>query len=114
MSLSWWRRLVQSLPTARQKAEAPRRRRLPRKYPWLRLEELEDRTLLSTFRWLGTGTASWSTPANWVETVNNNASTFPSAAGDIAQFTGTYATPQTATVDVTGVSVGEIDFGTAQ
>src|SRR5207247_10394027 len=38
---------------------------------------------------------------------------FPNAAGDVAQFTASYSTAQTATINQ-AITVGEIDFGTSK
>ena len=83
-----------------------RTRRIPR---CIWLEELEDRTLLSTYRWTGASSPNWTDPGNW--SLLSGAGTFPNAVGDIAQFTGT-PTSQIAVVNQ-AITVGEIDFGTA-
>ncbi|QDU26643.1 Hemolysin, chromosomal [Anatilimnocola aggregata] len=69
------------------------------------LEVLEDRRVLATYVWDGTGDGvSWTDPLNW----NLNAGT-PSLAADIAQFTGTAAGAITVGAPVT---VGQIQFTT--
>ena len=73
---------------------------------------LEDRVLPATYLWTGLG----GSPPQLVErgywTGGPNA--YPAVAGDVAQFTGNYSGSQAVNVDVTGITVGEIDFGTAQ
>ncbi len=83
--------------------------RLPVGTP-LRLEPLEERLVLSTFKWLGASGANWDNAANWTRTAGTTGS-FPNAIGDIAQFTGTTG-GTTATLDIP-VTVGEIDFGSS-
>src|SRR5262249_14354582 len=53
---------------------------------------------------------SGTTAAKW--SLLSGAGSFPNAAGDIAQFTGTYSTAQTVVVNQ-AITVGEIDFATA-
>src|SRR5579872_1341065 len=112
MSLPWWQR-VGSLLNRATRGKKNARKEVPagKFFSRLWVEPLEDRTLLSTYQWLGTGaTTNWNDPTNWT---GGPAGTFPSVAGDVAQFTGTFATNQTAVVNQ-AISVGEIDFGTAK
>ncbi len=113
MTLSTWRKLVHLVrETPRPARRGQRLATDDRFFRGLWLEPLEDRTLLSTFQWLGGGaTANWNDPTNWNRTAGTTG-TFPSVAGDIARFTGTYTAAQTVTVNV-AITVGEIDFGTA-
>src|SRR5581483_2265251 len=101
--LSWWRRLLR-------RAKAPKRAAVRHRNPFLRrpiIEALEDRTLLSTFKWVGAGSdTNWTTAANW--SLVSGTGAYPGAAGDIAQFLGTLS-KTTAVVDQP-VTVGEIDF----
>ncbi len=83
--------------------------RLPVGTP-LWLEPLEERLVLSTFKWLGASGANWDNAVNWTRTSGTTGS-FPNAVGDIAQFTGTTG-GTTATLDIP-VTVGEIDFGSS-
>src|SRR5262245_11655819 len=106
MFLSWWRG---GKNRKAKDARGPRKAHARRLQP-LWFEQLEDRTLPSTFKWLGSGAdANWSTAANW--SLLSGAGSFPNAAGDIAQFTGTAA--QTTVVVNQAITVGEIDFATA-
>src|SRR5439155_18448492 len=88
---------------------AARKPRLSFRHLWL--EQLEDRTLPSTFKWVGgAADANWTTAGNW--NVVSGAGAFPNAAGDVAQFTGSYSSAQTAVVNQ-AITVGRIDFATA-
>src|SRR4051794_27367940 len=100
MVLSSWRKLMRLVREAPRAARAARRPATdPSSFRGLWLEALEDRPLLSTFQWLAGGTsANWSDPTNWNRTAGSTG-TFPNAAGDIARFTGAFATPQTVTVN---------------
>ena len=81
----------------------------------LHLEQLEDRTLLSTFQWTGADNGvgnSWNDANNWLNiTAGSFVSSYPQNAGDIAQFTGTPA--QTSVSLGASITVGEIDFNSA-
>src|SRR4051812_17380152 len=111
MFLSAWRKSAQSLretpPTIRRERRRPAGHRFG---SGLGVESLEDRTLLSTFQWLGGATGNWNDPANW-NRVAGATGTFPNAARDIARFTRAYPRAQTVSVNA-GITVGEIDFGT--
>ena len=108
MSLPWWRRLL-ALSKAGTGASGSRSgRKRSRFFRQLRLEYLEDRTVLSTFQWTGASSTNWSDAGNWA---GGPAGTFPNAQGDVAQFTGSYSAAQTVLVNQT-ITVGEIDFGT--
>ena len=91
----------------RKKERRSQGRRFPR---LLFVEPLEDRTLLSSFRWTGASGSNWTDAGNW--SLLSGSGTFPNAADDIARFTGTYGTAQLAVVNQ-AITVGEIDFGTA-
>ena len=103
-----WRKFVQQV---RRQSASLRGQQPPtqaRKSPWLLVEMLEERTLLTTAQWHPTaavgGVYDWSTGANWVGGIA------PTQPGDIAQFLGTIANPPT--LD-RSESVGEIDFNSA-
>ena len=75
------------------------------------VDMLEDRTLLSTFQWIGGGsTANWNDPTNW--NLVSGAGTFPNATGDVARFNAAYGGNQSVTLNVP-ITVGEIDFGSS-
>src|SRR5438045_2816386 len=98
MFLSSWRKLMK-LVRRNDKASRRKRGRFQcddQTFRWLWLELLEDRTLLSTFKWLGGSSANWNDSGNW--SLLSGSGAFPNAQGDVAQFTGTYSTAQTATV----------------
>src|SRR5947208_2469497 len=106
MSLSWWQKVVRSARTMARSQKRDERARLREKFwRWLQLEQLEDRTLLSTFQWTGASSANWSDAGNWT---GGPAGTFPTLADDVAQFhqTTDYTVPQAVTVDVP-ITVGE-------
>ena len=112
MYLFPWRKLAQALRRNSNTANLQRLASTSSFFRYLWLEQLEDRTLLTTYQWVGGAVGnptSWSTPANWSPNTG-----FPSLPSDVAQFTGTYTAAQTATIDVPNISVGEIDFGTTQ
>src|ERR1700733_8260127 len=78
----------------------------------LQIEQLEDRTLLSTYQWTGLGAdTNWNTVGNWAQN-GVPATTFPKTAGDIAQFIRPIASCFNPNVNVP-ITVGEIDFNTA-
>jgi len=77
----------------------------------LRVESLEDRTVPSTFQWVGGSGANWNTAANWA--LISGSGSFPNAVDDVAQFTASYSGAQTALVNQ-AISVGEIDFGSTK
>ena len=102
---TWWRK--RTVPVNSKHAEKIRR---PKFFRFLHFEHLEERVLPSTFKWIGAGADSnWNDTANW--SLVSGAGTFPTNAGDVAQFTGTPA-QNLVTVNVP-ITVGEIDFGTA-
>src|SRR5262245_45737226 len=112
MFFSSWRKLVQQV--RRQGGKVRRGRRQPaenRKSTWLWCEQLEERTLLTTFQWTGgiTGTDNnWNSVLNWNVPGSGTGVGFPSAAGDIAQFIGNV---QAGNIKINAnVTVGEIDF----
>ncbi len=109
MSLSSWRKIVRLVRRPLRFAPGQRPATELSASHGLRLEQLEDRTLLSTYQWLGTSSALWSDPGNWT---GGPAGTFPSLAGDVAQFTGSITGSTTVTVNQ-AITVGEIDFNTA-
>src|SRR5947209_6491607 len=109
MLLSWWRQLVK-----RQARHSDSRSRLTNHSRFFRrvwLEQLEDRTLLSTYQWTGAASANWTDPGNW--NLVSGAGSFPNAQGDVAQFIGSYSGPQTVTINA-AITVGEVDWGTAK
>jgi hypothetical protein len=60
----------------------------------LRLESLEDRTVPSTYYWVGAGGTGWSNPSNW--DLNGTLAAGVPGAGDVAAFSNTvpaYANP---------------------
>src|SRR5262249_7645291 len=97
MFLPWWRN------APKQKAKSRSRSRF---FRFVGVELLEDRTLLSTFQWTGSANALWNNPNNWT---NGPVGAFPSAQGDVAQFTGTITGSTLVTVNQ-AITVGEIDF----
>ena len=123
MILFPWRKLAQLLRQNSGTSHLQRVASTPRFFRWLWLEQLEDRTLLSTYQWVGGDPAtptSWSDQNNWYNTtatVPGLGQGYPTAVGDIAQFVdsvpGGIVNP-TATVDAAGINVGEIDFGSVQ
>ena len=115
MFLSSWRKLVQKV--RQQGGRSRRGQRQPseaRKSPWLWVEPLEERNLLSVNVAIWTpssaigGVYQWSNPANW------STSIVPSNPGDIAVFSGSLIDPNTGNVanPTLNISetVGEIDF----
>src|SRR5580700_1052938 len=112
MFLSWLRKLAECVHRNNLRTRRDRQKYRLRKFPrqiWtsLALEELEDRTLLTTYAWTGLGGDSlWNDPNNW------GGAGFPNAIGDVANFTGTYSAAQTVVVNQP-ITVGTIDFGTA-
>src|SRR5437016_4685647 len=110
---SSWRKLVKKVRRqAGQSLRGSRSMLDPRRSFPLAIEQLEDRTLLSTYQWTGANfltDTNWSDSANWTLLVGSG--TIPNAVGDVAQFTGTPAS-STATVDV-AVTLGEIDFASS-
>src|SRR5438552_499083 len=94
---STWRHLLQTRRIGRASRRGPRRPLANRFFRWLRVEQLEDRLAPATFQWVGgAGPLNWAVAANWT---GGPAGAFPNAPGDIAQFTGTYATAQAVTVN---------------
>ena len=60
----------------------------------------------ATYQWTGLGgNTNWDTPANWI-----GGTTFPSAAGDIAEFNSALATNFTVTVDG-NFTIGQLLIG---
>src|SRR5579862_7752368 len=105
MFLSSWRKFVQSV--RRQRGAIRRGNQQPaeaRKSRWLFVEELEERTLLTT-------TAIWapqgSAPFNWTNNANWQGGVAPVNQGDVAIFQGTITSSPTLDASIT---VGEIDF----
>src|SRR6266850_871503 len=109
MILSWWRKLATK--NNRTSKRALRRTSRSRFFRQMWVEQLEDRTLLSTFQWIGGSSVNWNDAGNW--TLVSGAGSFPNAQGDIAQFTASYSAAQLVTVNQ-AISVGEIDFGTSR
>src|SRR5262245_10964201 len=108
MNLSWWRK------SHHRKVKAPltvSRRVLSRFFRCLLVEPLEDRTLPSTFQWVGGSSTNWNDAGNW--NLLSGSGTFPNAPGDVARFNASYSTAQTVTVNQ-AITVGEIDFGTTR
>ena len=56
---------------------------------------------------------NWNTAGNWNLVSGSVGLGYPNLTGDIAQFTKVTGSAQTATVNVAGLIVGEIDFGTS-
>ncbi|HEX5272984.1 MAG TPA: hypothetical protein VFW33_20950, partial [Gemmataceae bacterium] len=106
---TWWRALS---PRNRKAAPASRRTLRSKFYRYIDFERLEDRTLPSTFQWIGGGADNnWSTGANW--SLVSGSGSFPNAPGDVARFNGSYSGAQSVVVNQ-AITVGEIDFGTTQ
>src|SRR5437667_7785783 len=104
MILSWWRTLAKkNNRTSKRALHSTSRSRFFRQM-WV--EQLEDRTLLSTFQWLGGSSVNWSDAGNW--TLVSGTGSFPNAQGDVVQFTGSYSAAQLVTINQT-ITVGEID-----
>ena len=93
-----------------------RRRGENRKFPGLYVELLEERTLLSTFQWVGGGfTQNWADGSNWI-LIGTGSGSYPQTSSDVAQFTGSPAVNASNVSAVTlnsAITVGEIDFGTS-
>ena len=110
----WQARRVKKLRGLLDRAE-PRR---------LLLEPLEERRLLTAYHWTGADHASstnWTDVNNWsVVAGSGTGTTYPKVAGDVALFTDNgpagalSAANSTVTVNAANISVGQIDFGTAQ
>src|SRR5437016_4707262 len=115
MFLSSWRKLKHLVRGNNKGLQGqPRRSDSKRKSRWLGVEVLEERVVRSTFQWTLASDGSWSNASNWTKLVNTNASTYPQAPGDIAQFnaSGSYSTAaKTVTVNAADATAGEIDFG---
>ena len=108
MFSSWFHRLCAKISRP---AKTIRRHDKSRQRLRLLIERLEDRITPApaTFQWIA-GSTSWNAAASWTITSGTSVLGYPAVAGDIAQFTGTYASAQTATITA-AVIVGEIDFG---
>ena len=71
MFLSWWRNFVRWVCRRNLQSRSERRKFVSRRFPRpvlvnLAIEQLEDRTLLTSYQWTGVGTtANWSNPTNW-------------------------------------------------
>ena len=87
MSLPWWRKLASAVRNNAHNTERHQRGRRRGFFRSLWVEHLEDRTLPSTYQWVGGSSANWNDPGNW--NLLSGAGTFPNAPGDVAQFTGT-------------------------
>src|SRR5438034_10266783 len=109
MILSWWRKLANKTNRSSKRAlhSASRSRFFRRMW----VEQLEDRTLLATFQWIGGSSVNWNDAGNW--TLASGSGSFPNAQGDIAKFTASYSTAQSITVNQ-AITVGEIDYGTSR
>ncbi len=112
MFSSWWRPFRQwlfrdNVLPCHERRHVRRRHRLR---ALLDVLQLEDRVVPSAYQWTGDSSTVWEDPGNWT---GGPAGTYPSLAGDVAQFTGTYAAAQQVVVAVP-ITVGEIDFGTPQ
>lgn len=71
-------------PALRPRRESPdRRARRQAHRRRFALEQFEDRTLLSTFQWIGTAPGNWAAPENWDKTASTNSNTVP-GPGDTA------------------------------
>ncbi len=120
MPLHWLSRLASLLRGTKRITKKKKRETTPlaKIFSHPRVEELEDRTLLSSYQWIGGGTGAtatnWNNSANWLFVTGSGTNNlFPQFAGDVAKFTSSTATQTTATVNVP-ISVGEIDFGSTQ
>src|SRR5689334_2712872 len=108
MLSTWWRALSKrNARFARPFSPKPR----PKFFRHVYVERLEDRTLPSTFQWVGGSSANWNDAANWK--LLSGSGTFPNAKGDVAQFTASYSAAQGVTLNQT-ITVGEIDFGSSK
>src|SRR4051812_47511880 len=96
MSLPWWRKVAALVNrNARMVGSPGARGSGGRFFNLLWLEHLEDRTLPSTYQWVGGSSVNWNDPNNW----SGGSAAFPNAQGDVAQFTGSYSTAQTVLVN---------------
>ena len=77
----------------------------------LQLELLEDRTLMSTFQWIGGSSQDWNDAGNW-QLNGVTGLGFPNATTDIAQFTSVPTNYSNVLISQ-AITVGEIDFGTS-